>query len=97
MDAARHAEIRARIVALKAELRQLWDELAAEPLVYERVLALVKDGCNTSCDIADEMPAMTVRNASATLRQLALRGLVRRTGRFIRRDDGNKLVVWEAV
>ena len=94
MDAATETAIRTRIGALQGEIRELRKQPAEQPKVYMRVLDLVKDGCNTSCDIADELPT-TPRLASAHLRSLYRRGLVRRTGRIIQRDDGKRLVVWE--
>lgn len=97
MDAAREQAVRDRIKELKAEIRRLRAQLAAQPKVYERVFELVKDGCNTSRDIADELPT-TVRLASAHLRLLQQRGLVRRTGRRIPTERAcSPLVVWEAV
>lgn len=97
MDAARQQAIRDRIKALEAEIAGLRAQLAAQPKVYQRVLALLKNGCNTSRDIADELPT-TVRLASSHLRMLKQRGLARRTGRVIRVDDSiAPLVVWEAV
>ena len=96
MDAAREKAVRGRIAELKDELRQLRAQLAAQPKVYERVLELVKDGCNTSLDIAEEMH-MPVRLAATHLRQLRVRGLVRQTGRVIKRPCGHHLLVWETV
>lgn len=97
MDAAREKAVRARIAELEGEIDRLRAELAKRPKVYRRVLDLVRDGCNTSRDIAEELPT-TVRLASAHLRTLRQRGLVRRTGRVIRVDDSiSPLVVWEAV
>ena len=97
MDAAREKAVRARIVELQGEIDRLRAELAKRPKVYQRVLKLVKDGCNTSRDIADELPT-TVRLASAHLRLLQQRGLVRRTGRTIPTDRKcSPLIVWEAV
>lgn len=97
MDAATESAVRERIAELKAEISRLRAQLAARPKIYMRVYDLVKAGCNTSRDIADEMQ-MTTRLASAHLRELALRGLARRTGRKIR-IEGNPstFVVWEAV
>lgn len=97
MDAAREQAVRDRIKQLKAEIRGLRAQLAAQPKIYERVYALVKDGCNTSRDIADELPT-TVRLASSHLRMLQQRGLIRRTGRTIPTERKcSPLVVWEAV
>ena len=97
MDAARERAMRERIAELKSEIDRLRAQLPARLKIYERVHALLKAGCNTSQDIADELN-MPVHLAAAHLCLLAKRGLARRTGRTIRTACGmSRFVVWEAV
>lgn len=97
MDAAAERATRARIAELKAEIDRLRAQLPVRPKIYERVHALLKAGCNTSQDIADEL-GMPLHLAAAHLVHLRNRGLARRTGRTIKTDCGmSRFVVWEPV
>ncbi|MBX3527556.1 MAG: hypothetical protein KF904_15235 [Rhodoblastus sp.] len=63
---------------------------------YLRVHDLLKAGCSTTQDIADELPT-TIRKACAQLHELERMGLARRTDRRVVAEGKKPFVVWEAA
>lgn len=71
--------------------------MAPQQKRYLRVYDLLKEGCSTSRDIADET-GMSAHLAISYLWDLQKRGLARKTGRVIKNEGrGRDYVVWEAV